>query len=355
MQSPNGANDPGAVKQRLKRKLEAIRSHPGGRDFILADAKDADMAWGVPGFGTVYPAGGGDPRFRTRPEFLEQIRQIVAQGVVDIMLASVSTMDTLAHRERLFETSEVTPAIRANDTTDIWCQRGATYAECPSLPFAAAYLHEAQYGSLTAQGDGEPVVNLGLYSVTFNNIAEIDRQHLEMFRAFRAEAERRGFLYFLEVFAPNAEARIAPEGIPAFVNDHVARMLAAVPAAGRPLFLKVPYFGPKWMEELASYDPSLVVGIMGGSAGTTADSFHMLADAQHYGARAALFGRRIKEAEDPLSFIRAMRAIVDGNMQPEEAVRWYHGELQRQGISPRRTLAGDLEFTPAGFAYASSR
>jgi hypothetical protein len=94
---------------------------------------------------------------------------------------------------------------------------------------------------------------------------------------------------------------------------------------------------------------------MGGTAGTTADSFHMLADAQRHGARAALFGRRIKEAEDPLSFIAAMREIVDGTMQPEEAVRWYHGELQRMRIPARRALAADLEFTPTGFAYSSSR
>lgn len=343
------------MRARLLNKLNAIRSNPGGRDFILADAKDADMAWGVASCGAAFSPESSNARYRTLPEFLEQIRQIVAQGVVDVLLASVSTMDTLAHRERLFDQSEVTPAVRVNDTTDIWCHRGARYREFPSLPFASAFLHEAQFGSLTAEAKGDPVVNLGLYSVTFNNIPEVDRQHLEAFKSFRAEAQRCGFQYFLEIFAPNVDAGIPAEAIPAFVNDQVARMLAAVPAAGRPLFLKVPYFGPKWMEELAAYDPSLIVGIMGGSAGTTFDSFQMLAEAQKYGARAALFGRRIKEAEDPLSFIVAMREIVNGRITPGEAVRWYHRELQQKHIPARRSLEDDLESAMTESTYASSR
>ncbi len=96
------------------------------------------------------------------------------------------------------------------------------------------------------------------------------------------------------------------------------------------------------MEELVAYDSSMIVGIMGGNAGTTADSFTLIADAQKYGARAALLGRRIKEAEAPLVFISFLRQIVDGNIQPLEAVKAYHGELQKMKIPPRRSLADDL-------------
>ena len=39
------------------------------------------------------------------------------------------------------------------------------------------------------------------------------------------------------------------------------------------------------MEALAAYDRSLVVGILGGSAGTSFDAFHMLWEAKKYGAR----------------------------------------------------------------------
>lgn len=344
------------MKSRLLHKINAIRSNPGGRHFILADARDADMAWGIPSFGALWPPDGADEaRFRTLPEFLEEIRKVVEQGIVDILLASVSVMDRLAHREGLFEKTDVTPAIRANDTTDVWCQRGARYRESASLPFASAFIHEAQYGSMTAEAKGSPVVNLGLYSVTFNNRVDTDRQHLEAFKAFRAEAQKCGFHYFLEVFAPNVNSGIASELIPAFVNDQVVRMLAAVPSASRPLFLKVPYFGPRWMEELAAYDPSVIVGIMGGNSGTTFDSLSLLADAQKYGARAALFGRRIKNAENPLSFIAAMRHVVDGAMSPEDAVRWYHGELQRENIPPRRPILEDMQGGQTKAHYARSR
>src|SRR5665213_1602269 len=117
------------MKSRLELKLQKIRANPESREFILADAKDADMCWGVPSFGTT--GSKNSAGFRTLPEFLEQIRQIVHQGLVDIMLASVSTMSQLAHREKLFARSEVSPAIRANDTTDVWCPRGGKYREHP--------------------------------------------------------------------------------------------------------------------------------------------------------------------------------------------------------------------------------
>jgi hypothetical protein len=273
---------------------------------------------------------------------------------VDIVLASISTMSVLAHRERVFDSLEVTPAVRINDTTDVWCQRGGRYGEHPSLPFASGEIEEAQYGSLTAERKGEPAVNLGLYSITFNNQAPNDREALLAFKQFRAEAQRKGFNYFLEAFAPNVDAGLRPEQIPSFVNDSICRMLAGVPMAARPLFLKIPYFGPRALEELVAYDPSIIVGVLGGGSGSTYDAFKLLADAQKYGARVALFGRKIKHAEDPLTFIAFLRRIVDGDISPEEAVKAYHGELQGKRIPPVRSLADDLKLTPVTFNYGAS-
>ena len=339
------------MKSGLIKKLESIRVNPSSREFVLADARDADMAWGVPSPGKVYPAPSGGDRFRTMPEFHEQIRAVVRQGVVDIMLASISTMSLLAHRERLFDSPEITPAVRINDTSDVWCPRGGRYREHPSLPFASGFIEEAQYGNITGERRGEPVVNLGLYSITFNNQPQADRESLLAFKEFRAEAQRKGFHYFLEVFAPNVDAGLRPEEIPAFVNDNVCRTLAGVPLAGRPVFLKIPYFGPRALEELVAYDPSMIVGVLGGSSGTTYDAFKLLADAQKYGARVALFGRKIKEAEDPLTFITFLRRIADGEISPEEAVKAYHGELQSKRIPPLRSLADDLKLSTATLSY----
>ena len=85
---------------------------------------------------------------------------------------SVSTSDALAVRRAAVRQEPVTPAIRANDTTDIWLAGGkAAYGSQPSLPFRTAILEEAA-GTL---GDAPmPWVNLGLYSFTFNNDATLD-------------------------------------------------------------------------------------------------------------------------------------------------------------------------------------
>ena len=339
------------MKPRLSEKLAALRADLNCGQFILADAKDADMAWGATSLGQHYPARPGSAAQRSMVDFREQIREIVRQGAVDILLASVSTMSVLAHRERLFDSSDVTPAIRANDATDVWLPRGGNYRESPSLPFSTCYIEEVQHGRLDA-AQGTPVVNLGLYSATFNNHLESDMAALRAFREFRAEAERRGFHYFLEVFAPNVANAVAEEEVPAFVNDHICRMLAGAPVDARPEFLKIPYFGPAALEEIVSYDPGMIVGVLGGSSGTSLDAFTLLAEAKKHGARVALFGRKIKNAEHPLSFVALLRRVADGQLGPEEAVRAYHGELEKLKIPPRRALQDDLQLTATELSYA---
>jgi hypothetical protein len=338
--------------KRLEQKLERIRAGTAtDRDFILADAKDADMAFGIAATG---PRRGQEPAvhqernrlWKTRDEYLQQIRAIVQQDLVDIMLLSASNLERLAMGEGLFEASAVTPAARTNDTTDIWMVRGGTYASAPSRPFRTATLDHIKYGRLvddyTAPATG---TDLGLYSVTFTNQVDADHRTLEAFNAFRIEAERKRFRYFLEVFNPNVDPGLEPGSTGAFLNDQIVRCLAGVTSAGRPLFLKIPYHGPAALEELVSYDSSLVVGILGGSAGTTLDAFQLLHDAKAHGARVALFGRKINLSEDPLTFISYLRRIANAEITPIEAVKAYHAELARLRIGPHRPLADDLQLT----------
>jgi hypothetical protein len=340
----------------LDQKLAAIHADPHGcREFILADAKDADMAFGIGAPGRSPEMHAGEVRLRTLAEYREQIRQIVRQGLVDIMLMSASTNDVLTIGERLFENSHVTPAARANDTSDIFVVRGGDYAGHPSRPFRTAAIDHIQCGHLDCQPQ-ERVrgANLGLYSITFNNRLEEDLAALEEYRAFRLEAERKGFRHFLELFDPNAPAALEASAVPAFINDCVARTLAGVGQAGRPLFLKMVYHGPKAMEELVAYDPHLIVGILGGSSGTTYDAFKLLAEAQKYGARVALFGRKINNAECQLAFVEFLRRIVEGQISPEEAVRAYHGVLKKLGLRPHRSLDDDLTLQTGVMSYSSS-
>jgi hypothetical protein len=341
------------MEKTLDRKLAAIHADPAGcREFILADAKDADMAFGIGAPGQSPEMHAGEARARTLAEYRENIRQIVRQGLVDIMLMSASSNDLLTIRERIFDGTAVTPAARANDTTDIHVVRGGAYAAEPSRPFRTAALDHIQCGHLGC-GDQERRLgaDLGLYSITFNNRLEEDLRALEEYRQFRLEAEAKNFRHFLEVFDPNAPAGLSPEAVGRFVNDSIARTLAGVAEAGRPLFLKVVYHGPKMMEELVRYDPHLVVGILGGASGTTYDAFKLLSEARKYGARVALFGRKINSAENQLAFVEFLRLIADGQIEPEEAVRAYHGVLERLGIRPHRRLDDDLVLQSGVMSY----
>ncbi|MGA2244197.1 MAG: hypothetical protein ABSH48_04270 [Verrucomicrobiota bacterium] len=356
----------------LDRKLAAIRAEPRStREFILADAKDADMAFGVraPGpRGYLARPGARPAQFspevwtreeygcRNLPEFLDLIREVTRQGLVDIMLMSAYVSDQLTIKEGLFKHSQVTPACRANDTTDVWAVRHGCYTREPSQPFRSASIDQIQCGRVDCDRDGSgvPGANLGLYSITFVNELAPDREALRWYKEFREEAERKRFRHFLEVFDPNVPGRVAPERLGEFINDHIIRTLAGVPEAGRPDFLKIVYHGPKAMEELAQYDPKLVVGILGGSAGTTYDAFKLIHDAQKYGARVALYGRKINHAEHPLAFIEMLRLITDGKITPEEAVRAYHGVLQARAIEPRHSLKEDLKTTDPAMSYDGS-
>jgi len=346
---------PGPGAKSLDHKLARLLADGGCRDFILADAKDADMAFGLAAPGV---APGGDRLagpFRSLSDFRDQIRAIVAEGLVDVMLMSASTSDLLARREKLFESSDVTPAVRMNDTTDIWLAAGSgTYPRQPALPFATTTIPHAQWGRLDPPGSGRPACDLGLFSITLNGDAAADRAMLAAYREFRHDAERARFRHFLEVFFPNAiaaEGTAAPLGIARFVADHVVRALAGVPAAGRPLFLKIPYLGPEVTARLAAYDPSLVIGVLGGAAGTTHDAFALVEQSKRHGARVALFGRKINAAEHQLEFVRHLRMVADDELPAAEAVRSYHAGLDRLGLAPHRPLDDDLAITHTAAAY----
>jgi hypothetical protein len=337
-------------------KLARLHADPlGCRDFILADAKDADMALAIGAPGKSPEAHSGELRFRSLAEYRDIIAQIVDQAVVDIMLMSASTSDALTIQRRLFDKSTVTPAARANDTTDIHILRGGRYVTQPSLPFRTATLDHIQCGHVDCRPEERTLgANLGLYSITYNNNAGLDREALEQYKQFRLEAERKGFRHFLEIFDPHLPDAVEPDKVSQFINDAIVRTLGGVTSVARPLFLKLVYHGPRAMEELVHYDPHLIVGILGGSAGTTYDAFKLLSEAKKYGARVALFGRKINNAENQLAFIRFLRLIADDLISAEEAVRAYHGVLQKLDIRPQRCLEEDMQLQTNVMSYGGS-
>ena len=184
-----------------------------------------------------------------------------------------------------------------------------------------------------------------------SHLLSIDRVDKDSVRAY---ANEQGFRYFLEVFDPNIPGTVPEDKIGEFVNDMIVRTLAGVTEAGRPLFLKMVYHGPKLMEELVNWDPTLIPGVLGGSAGTTYDAFKLISESQKHGAKVALFGRKINQSEHQLSFVRFLRLIVDGEITAEEAVPAYHGVLQGLGIKPFRSLEDDMQLTENIMSYSSS-
>jgi hypothetical protein len=344
------------VEKSLDAKLRRIHADPHGcKDFILADAKDADMALAIGAPGRSPEAHDRELRYRSLADYRDAIERIVHQGLVDIMLMSASTSEVLTIHKRIFDKSPVTPAARVNDTTDIHILRGSKYSSQPSLPFRTATLDHIQCGHTDCAPEERHLgTDVGLYSITFNNDAALDRQSLEEYKAFRLEAERRRFRHFLEVFDPNGPHAVDPGRVPEYVNDAIVRSLAGVTSAGRPLFLKVVYHGPKAMGELVSYDPHLIVGVLGGSAGTTYDAFKLLSEAKKYGARVALFGRKINGAENQLAFVRFLRLIADGLLSAEEAVRAYHAVLEKLGIKPHRSLPDDMQLQTNVMNYSGN-
>tara|TARA_B110000093_G_scaffold178896_1_gene218161 strand:- start:324 stop:1325 length:1002 start_codon:yes stop_codon:yes gene_type:complete len=320
------------MEKSLDIKLEKTRQGKyKPSDFIIADAKDGDMGGGITAFGHVPE----DPsRSKSYTGHLEDMREMTTSKLIDVMLMSVSGAERLVNDE-VFKNSSVTPAVRLNDTSDIWGPRGSKYKIHPAQNFRSARIDKVI-----------PLVDLGLYSITFSNDLKSDLASLNEFHSFLDNISGKNLRYFLEVFNPQIDIGIDKENLPGYVNDSIVRSLAGLTKEDSPLFLKMPFNGPKAMEELCQYDPgNLIVGVLGGGIGTTRDTFELIRQSEKYGARVALFGRKILFAEVPKLIVTMMRAVVQGEMSTEEAVKMYHSQITEMGISPKLSLEDDLKIT----------
>ncbi|MBX2836131.1 MAG: hypothetical protein KTR35_04695 [Gammaproteobacteria bacterium] len=317
------------MKPTLDTKLTAIRAGQYSPEhFIIADAKDGDMA-----FGTQCPGPDTQGSTKTKADYLQAMEHMTASGLVDVMLMSASSAETL-HTRGIFNNSAVTPAVRMNDTTDIWMARHSRYRESSSQPFATADVDAVL-----------PFCKLGLYSMTFSNDLDTDLRSLQAYRSFRLET-RKKMSHFLEVFNPAFDIGIRHEEIGFYINDMIIKAVAGVTQVDAPQFLKIQFNGHRAMDELCSYDPNnLIVGILGGAAGTTRDTFELIHQAEQAGAKVALFGRKINLSEAPLELVRLMRETISGSLSPLDAVGQYHNYLAEHNITPQRSLSEDSRIT----------
>lgn len=326
----------GNKTKRLDRKLaKIIAGKYEPTDFIIADAKDADMSVGVTAAGR-RPGHENDALgagvYRTRQEYIDDMRTLIEQGDIDVMLTSAANGEALSAKPG--QLKKVTLAVRGNDSTDIWNPRGSNYQESRSVHFQSVNLNRVQ-----------KFCDLVLYSLTFNNDLEADLQSLKEFKEFRITAADMGMRYFLEVFNPNAPNNLKESDYGSYVNDSIIRALAGVTQAERPLFLKVAFNGGNHLQELTEHDSSLVVGLLGGSSGTTRDTFELLTRGEQAGARVALFGRKIQRSESQTDLVRLMRPVIERSITPSQAVDQYHESLAKKMITPQRSLQVDQQIT----------
>lgn len=322
------------ITKKLSNKLDRIKSGQyQPTDFIIADAKDGDMAFGIAAPG---PAAGAHTKFKTREDYLAAMTEMAESELIDILLMSASSAETL-HGRNLFAKAQVTPAVRFNDTTDIWSARGSSYRDSPSRPFATVDLEVAK-----------SLCHLGLYSITFSNDLNADRDSLEAYRDFRLAVRETGMQHFLEVFNPAFDIKLNNASLGDYINDMILKTLAGVTRVDAPLFLKMQFNGQRAMADLCAYDPeNLIVGILGGSAGTTRDTFELAKQAEQAGARVALFGRKINLAESPVELVRLLRSVIENSLTTSQAVTAYHEHLAEVSITPVRTLKADNMITEA--------
>jgi len=328
------------IHQDLLKKLGNIKAGQyQPTDFIIADAKDGDMAFGIaaPGPDRSSSAAGAtqdSPNYKTRSDYLKAMKEMVGSDLIDILLVSASSAESL-HADKLFEGQKITPAVRFNDTTDIWSARGSSYRQYPSKPFASVDL------KLMSK-----LCTLGLYSITFSNDLEADANTLNEYRQFRIAAREAGLQHFLEVFNPAFDIKLDNASLGDYINDMILKTLAGVTQIDAPLFLKMQFNGQRVMSDLCSYDPeNLVVGILGGSAGTTRDTFELAKQAEEAGARVALFGRKINLSESPVELVRLLRCVIENQLSAEQAVLAYHEHLSQAGIPAQRDLKADSQIT----------
>ena len=164
----------------LDEKIERICNGSATEDFILADAKDGDMGFGIAAGGPNDDAGADRFEYRTLDGYRQAMRDVTKQGLIDIMLMSASTSEQLTTREKLFDGTSVTPAVpeRMIRQTFGWDSVGTTRISCRcrfERPRSITSCMVARWSGTNSWSRFQ-ARTWGLFSITFNNEAMADRE-----------------------------------------------------------------------------------------------------------------------------------------------------------------------------------
>jgi len=298
------------------------------RSPIFIFAADALVAYGMTGIGAEKRP---TPHFRTRPEYLQLMRDILADGHIDGLLMTPADAEVLAMDENVFDGSPITPIVRMNAETWIWSPRHGRYNRQVSRPFRTVLTSEAgRYCTQAMACAKDCKIKLGLYSITLNNETDADAETMREFLEFAWEAgDTPDFHYFLEVFLPNApQPGMDQKQMGEYVADSIVRIMSYLRKHQRPLFIKTVYTSPDVWRALVAFDPTLVIGALGGSRINARKTLQLAFDATENGARVILFGRAIFQEDDPRLMCRSLRAVLDRTMSTDDAHASYQQTLR---------------------------
>lgn len=317
--------------ERVFEKLENSDQLDASPIFVFA--ADPLAAVGIQGLGYVlHPR----PHYRTRPEFLQLQRDLVADGSIDGLLMTPADAEVLAVEESIFDGTPVTPLVRMNAETAIWSPRYGAYQSQHSRPFQTVFPDDARaFCEALVAPALECRVSLGLYSITLNNDVVADERMLNAYIQFaHTVGEMKGFDHILEVFLPNIRLPgLDDEKRGMYVADSIVRTMNYLRKHQRPRFIKTAYTTAKVWNELTQFDPSLIIGALGGPRENARKTLQLANNVIQNGGHAILFGRTIFGEQSPVRIARALRNVLDEQMSPEEAHSMYQKSLRQDSTT----------------------
>ena len=294
---------------------------------IFVFAADAMASTSIQGLGRVQ---GPTPHYRTRPEFLQLQREFIEDGYIDGLLMTPADAEVLALDEDLFADSPITPIVRMNAETGIWNPRYGVYRQKLSRPFQTVPLDQAKYCEELTNCAIECKIKLGLYSITLNNDVEADERMLNAYMQFAKEVSKiRGFDHILEVFLPNVNLPgMDLEKRGQYTGDSIVRTMNYLRKRERPLFIKTAYTTQGVWDELTRFDPTLIIGALGGARQNARATLELAYNVTEYGGKVILFGRAVFQEDNPRLIAKALREVLDRKTMPEDAHKEYQQSLK---------------------------
>ena len=289
--------------------------------------------------------------YRNLPEFLDIIREVVQPGLGRHHAHVGLCQRTIDHQGRTCSKIPPSRPPRAPTTPRMSgpCATAVTPANRRSRSVPPPLTTSNAARSSATATDEIPGANLGLYSMTFVNDLEQDREALLcVSRNFARRPSAKSSGISSKSSTRTSTSGIPPEKLGEFINDKIIRTLAGVPEAGRPIFLKIVYHGPRAMEELAQYDPE------SGRRHSRRRRRHHLRCVQADSRRAKI--RRARGALRPQDQQRGTSAGVHRNAAPDhrrpDFARGSRARLSRRVAGQRHQTA---PFTGGRFANSPTR